>query len=95
MKWSINEGVKCSVPNCTCEGAFIIERAQLNKKGEVLSLHLDVFTKDLQLMNVDHHIPKSQGGKDCLSNKFPMCYKHNTRKGSTSPEVFYKQFSAA
>lgn len=87
------KGVKCSVPGCSREGAFIIERAQLNKKGEVISEHLDIFTKDFHLINVDHHISKSKGGKDKLNNKVPMCYKHNAKKSNMDPEVFYKQFT--
>ena len=87
------KGVKCSVPGCDREGAFIVERAQLNKKGEIMGVHLDVFTKDFHLINVDHHVSRSQGGKDRLDNKFPMCYQHNSRKGSIDPEIFYKQFT--
>ena len=86
------KGVRCVVPNCTCEGAFLLERAQLNKRGVVMSMHIDVFTADLQLMTVDHHVPKGKGGKDHISNKFPMCERHNSQKKNIDPEIFYERF---
>jgi 5-methylcytosine-specific restriction endonuclease McrA len=86
------KGVRCSVPNCPHEGAFLLESEQRNKKGEVQGIHIDLYTKNFALMTVDHHVAKSQGGNDHLDNKFPMCSKHNSKKGSQDPEIFYEKF---
>jgi len=86
------KGVKCVVPDCPCEGAFLLERIQKNKSGEIMGYHIDLFTKNLELMTVDHHISRSKGGKDHISNKFPMCQKHNNEKSNLDPEIFYEIF---
>lgn len=86
------KGTQCVVPGCQHKGEFILETAVLNKKGRIMGFHLDIYTKDFVLMTVDHHISRSRGGSDMLENKFPMCEKHNTRKGNLSPEEFYSQF---
>jgi hypothetical protein len=86
------KGIECNVRECTCKGAFLLERAALNKKGKVIGIHIDVFTKDLELMNVDHHIPKIDGGTNNIENLYPMYEYHNRVKGRTLPENFYKIF---
>lgn len=100
-KWAMNhrrlsvffhKGVQCVVPNCKCKGAFFVERACTNKHGVIMSVHVDLYTADFQLMTVDHHVPLSGNGKDKLENKFPMCERHNLQKGSLDPEIFYKRF---
>jgi 5-methylcytosine-specific restriction endonuclease McrA len=87
------KGVKCSVPNCKHEGAFLMECEQRsNKTGKVQGIHIDLYTKDFALMTVDHHIALANGGNDHLDNKFPMCSKHNGKKGKLPPEIFYEKF---
>ena len=84
------KGTQCVVPGCTCKGVFLAETAQVNKKdGKISSIHIDLYTEDFQLMTVDHHIALSKGGSDHIDNKFPMCERHNSKKSSKDPEVFY------
>ena len=87
------KGVRCSVPNCPHEGAFLLESEQRSRKtGEVQGIHIDLYTKDFALMTVDHNVALSKGGSDNLDNKVPMCSKHNSKKGSLPPEIFYERF---
>ena len=88
------KGVQCVVPGCDCKGAFLAETAQMNMKtGTVSSIHIDLYTKDFQLMTVDHHIALGNGGSDRLENKFPMCERHNSKKGSKDPDTFYQNIA--
>lgn len=87
-----HKGLQCIVPNCKCKGAFFVERGCTNKHGKIMSIHVDLYTADFQLMTVDHHQPLSKQGKDHISNKFPMCEHHNSKKGSLLPEIFYERF---
>lgn len=60
-------------------------------------LHFDLFAdfspeevkikgfKDV-MMTIDHHIPRSRGGSDQMSNLFPMCGPCNWRKSDTMEE---------
>jgi len=86
------KGIECSVPGCSCKGAFFVERADFNKSGIVRGIHVDLYTVNFKLMTVDHHIPRSKGGANTLANKVPMCESHNSKKGSTDPESFYNRF---
>ncbi len=70
-----HKGVKCV--SCGVEGSFLV--TSIDKGG---NKHVDLVTKDLLLMNVDHIIPKSKKGSNALSNLQPMCCKCNTIKGS-------------
>lgn len=70
------KGFECSIPNCNHVGTRLILC-----KDSGGGLHIRVFTDDLVMMNVDHHIPKSDGGTERLDNLFPMCYPHNSAKG--------------
>jgi hypothetical protein len=81
------KGCKCCVPDCPHEGILLIEG--LDHCG---NSHVDLYTKDFMLMTVDHHIPLSKGGTEDMSNKFPMCNRHNTKKSNSLPENWYKQF---
>jgi hypothetical protein len=83
------KGVRCVVPDCPCEGAFIAVTAEGQETTR--GLHYDLYTADFKLMTVDHHVAKVNGGGDHLANKFPMCEKHNSRKGQLSPEIFYER----
>ncbi len=70
-----HKGVKCV--NCDETGSFLV--VSIDKGG---NKHVDVVTKDLLLMNVDHIKPKSKGGGNELSNLQPMCCKCNTLKSN-------------
>lgn len=74
------KGLACTVPGCPHVGTRLIIGS--DKAG---NLHVDVYTDDLILMTVDHHVPVSLGGSDALSNLFPMCRPHNTSKGNNHP----------
>ena len=77
LKVFFHKGLQCSVPGCNRVGTRLI-LGRDNGGG----LHVDIYTDDLVLMNVDHRIPKCAGGTWDLENLFPMCQPHNTQKGS-------------
>lgn len=68
-----NKGLKCVT--CDKTGVYLI--AARDRGG---SIHVDVYTKDFNLMTVDHIKPKSKGGTYDLENLDPMCAKCNTNK---------------
>lgn len=70
------KGTKCVA--CGAEGKHLIESAD-KKSG---ALHVDLYTADLELMTVDHIIPKSKGGKNHITNYQPMCFTCNAAKGN-------------
>lgn len=82
------KGVSCVVPECTCVGAFmaVTHEGRDPKRG----FHYDVYTADFKLMTVDHRIAKANGGSDELENKFPMCERHNSKKGQKPPDFYYR-----
>lgn len=83
------KGCGCSVPGCTKVATRLIITQERTKKGVLLpKFHVDLYTDDYQLMNVDHHHPKSKGGPDSMKNKNPMCYRHNIMKGAKMPGTF-------
>lgn len=45
------------------------------------SIHRDVYSNRMQLMTVDHIIPKARGGRNTLENLQPMCSRCNGLKG--------------
>lgn len=71
-----HKGVKCV--SCDKTGVRVIQTAKLPH-----SIHFDLYTQDLELMTVDHILPKSKGGKMTLENLQPMCQTCNTVKGNT------------
>lgn len=62
--------------NCGIEGVRLIKRLDNG------SVHLDLYTKDLVMMTIDHIIPKSLGGDDSLDNLRPMCSHCNSIRGN-------------
>jgi 5-methylcytosine-specific restriction endonuclease McrA len=74
LKVFYHKGTTCV--SCGVEGIRIIKR-MVNG-----SVHLDVYTKDLVMMTVDHIIPKSLGGDNSLDNLRPMCLYCNSARGN-------------
>lgn len=79
LKTFHEKGLKCV--NCDRVGKYLI--AAKDRHGEV---HVDLYTKDFELMTVDHIKPKSLGGTYDIENLNPMCQKCNTKKGNTYNE---------
>lgn len=73
------KGLKCV--RCPREGKYLI--AAKDKGG---AIHIDVYTKDFELMTVDHIKPKSKGGTYDIKNLDPMCCFCNTKKAAIYDE---------
>ena len=78
LKVFFHKGLQCSVPGCHHVGTRFILGCDNGR-----NFHMDIYTDDLVLMNVDHRIPKCDGGTWDLDNLFPMCQPHNTKKGNS------------
>lgn len=76
-------GVSCCVSGCTISGQyFAVERAA---NQQFAQWHLNLYgRKDGHevMMTSDHKLPKSRGGSNHISNRQPMCYPHNLKKGN-------------
>lgn len=70
------KGLECSNPKCKKKGHYFLMTTQNG------GIHLDIYTKNLELMTVDHIIPKSKGGPMTLDNLRPMCRTCNSRRGN-------------
>jgi hypothetical protein len=73
------KGLKCV--RCDRVGKYLI--AAKDKGG---AIHLDIYTKDFELMTVDHIKPKSRGGTYDIENLDPMCCFCNTKKAAKYEE---------
>lgn len=71
-------GFKCYSANCLKEGTYLIKA--MNHSG---GIHIDLYTKEFELMTIDHIIPKSKGGTNDIENLRPMCNTCNLKKGDT------------
>lgn len=71
------KGLCCSNPACRNTGTRLI--LAVDKTG---GLHWDIYTDSLILMNIDHIVAKSKGGKDYIGNLQPMCKFCNSMKGT-------------
>lgn len=78
LKVFFHKGLQCSIPGCNHVGTRLI--LGCDNGG---NFHMDIYTDDLVLMNVDHRIPKCDGGTWDLDNLFPMCQPHNTLKANS------------
>jgi hypothetical protein len=74
-----NKGTVCV--KCGKVGTRLIKRRFHHKDGSYED-HIDLFTKDMFLMTVDHILARADGGGEGLENKQPMCSKCNGDKGS-------------
>lgn len=83
LKTFAYKGLKCV--KCDRVGKYLI--AAKDKSG---SLHIDLYTKDFELMTVDHRKPKWLGGTYDIENLDPMCCFCNTEKGGEYGEYDYK-----
>jgi 5-methylcytosine-specific restriction endonuclease McrA len=70
-------GLECAHPSCNKKGEYLI-KARNNAGG----FHIDVYTKEFELMTIDHILPRSLGGKDNIENLQPMCNTCNAKKGN-------------
>lgn len=74
LKTFAKKGLKCV--GCDRVGKYLI--AAKDRSG---SIHIDLYTKDFELMTVDHIKPKWLGGTYDIENLNPMCCFCNTEKG--------------
>jgi len=79
------KGLECVNPYCNKKGKYLIKAYDRFK-----NVHVDVYTKDFELMTVDHIHPKSKGGTYDLENLNPMCAKCNTKKANIINYKFKK-----
>lgn len=78
-----HKGLICANPQCNKEGKFLIMGEAPNR-----GIHVDVYTENLELMTVDHILPKSKGGSMTLDNLRPMCKTCNTKRGNKLNYVY-------
>jgi len=74
------KGLKCV--SCPREGKYLI--AAKERTG---SIHIDLYTKDFELMTIDHIKPKSKGGSYDIENLDPMCCFCNTEKSDKWTDI--------
>jgi HNH endonuclease len=76
-------GVSCCVSGCAVHGQFFAVEKAVNQKSAKFHLNLYGMSNGAEvMMTSDHKIPKSRGGSNLISNRQPMCYPHNTKKGN-------------
>lgn len=74
-----HKGLECVT--CSRVGEYLIVG-----KDNGGSLHVDLYTKDFQLMTIDHIKPKGKGGTDDIENLDPMCERCNSKKADKYKE---------
>jgi hypothetical protein len=80
LKTFHEKGLKCV--SCERVGKYLI--VAKDKSG---SIHIDIYTKDFELMTVDHIKPKSKGGSYDIENLDPMCTFCNSEKSNKWEET--------
>jgi len=73
------KGLQCV--SCPTKGVYLIKT-----KDTFNNTHIDIYSKDFQLMTVDHIKPKSKGGTYHIDNLDPMCSSCNSKKGNKFEE---------
>jgi len=76
-------GIKCI--KCGLTGTFFaLERSVSQHTNK---FHFNLYGKDKKgkeyMITIDHIVPKAKGGSEALSNKQPMCFKCNNKKGDS------------
>lgn len=61
----------------------------------ILQLRLEQFDNrcaycDRQYNCIDHFVPLSNGGRDCIENLIPACLSCNSSKGARNAESWYR-----
>lgn len=79
LKVFYHKGLQCV--SCPTKGEYLIKA-----KDRVGNTHIDIYSKDFQLMTIDHIKPKSKGGTYHIDNLDPMCQKCNSAKGNKYEE---------
>lgn len=79
LKAFAEKGLKCV--HCPKEGKYLIAAKDVGG-----GIHIDIYTKDFDLMTVDHIKPKSKGGTYDIENLDPMCATCNTKKSNKYEE---------
>ena len=76
-------GTSCCVPGCAIHGEYFAIEKAVNQKSADYHLNLYGTQNGREIMMTsDHRVPKSKGGGNHISNRQPMCYPHNTKKGN-------------
>jgi len=75
-----HKGLDCV--SCSRIGKYLI-----SAKDIADGVHVDLYTKDFELMTIDHIKPKSKGGSDNIENLNPMCEKCNTTKSDNYEDL--------
>jgi len=79
LKVFYHKGLQCV--SCPTKGEYLIKA-----KDRYGNNHIDIYSKDFQLMTIDHIKPKSKGGTYHIDNLDPMCQKCNSAKGNKYEE---------
>ena len=74
-----HKGLECV--SCDKVGVYLL--IARDRGGAV---HVDLYTKDFELMTIDHIKPKGKGGSNEIENLDPMCSTCNTRKADKYEE---------
>lgn len=74
-----HKGLECI--SCPKIGEYLI--AARDRGG---AIHIDLYTKDFELMTIDHIKPKGKGGSNDIENLDPMCQTCNSKKADTYEE---------
>lgn len=75
----------CTCVNCGIRGSFFAKEKHPNDRSYHLNLYAIAEDGREILMTKDHHIPRSKGGSNDLSNLDTMCSPCNGRKGHKMP----------
>ena len=76
-------GTSCCVPGCGIRGEYFAIEKAVHQKSAQYHLNLYGMHNGREIMiTSDHKLPKSKGGGNSISNRQPMCYPHNTKKGN-------------
>jgi len=74
-------GTKCV--NCKLTGTFFALEKSISQRTDKFHFNLYAINKKKEevMITIDHITPKAKGGSEALSNKQPMCFNCNNKKG--------------